>query len=489
MPADPTAADRAHEAALQKIESVRAAAGTHLDFGSPQFRALARIPDSLRTLPGLTRLTLNGTAVTDLLPLQGLAGLQVLSLYTTGVADLTPLHGLTGLRTLWLTRTEVADLTPLQSLTGLQRLSFGQTPVTDLAPLQHLTGLQWLASGETGVTDLTPLQGLTGLRTLLLALTAVTDLVPLQGLTGLRNLSLDQTAVADLTPLQHLTGLQTLSLEGTAVNDLSPLQGLTGLQGLSLEGSAVDDLRPIRDLPGLAHKDPDGPDFTGLFFSDTPAVRRDQQLARLDEIRDVADRTAQTQVYLRSLPPWPEPLPWPLANVLPEDGLPPLPVSDPMPMMVLTDEKLDLGHSPAGPGDPADAVRAGLQARLPATVGEGERRVAEGLAKADLATVRLRRVAGQLAHAGDTGSVAAYRRAFNRNAVIAIAYVATGIGDSNVGIVYGAAILPAAQFLLLHKDAIMATAPGWGEGGVRWLEYILIRAGQVVRNAQHGRDA
>ena len=80
MPDDPTAADRAYQAALQEIERVRAAGGTTLRFDRKEFRALDRIPDNLRSLPGLTDLDLTQTAV----------------------ADLSPLHGLTGLRTLWL---------------------------------------------------------------------------------------------------------------------------------------------------------------------------------------------------------------------------------------------------------------------------------------------------------------------------------------------------------------------------------------------------
>ena len=45
----------------------------------------------------------------------------------------------------------------------------------------------------------------------------------------------------------------------------------------------------------------------------------------------------------------------------------------------------------------------------------------------------------------------------------------------------------AARFLVAHKDAIMATAPAWGQTGAAWLECTLIRADQIVREAREKR--
>ena len=122
---------------------------------------------------------------------------------------------------------------------------------------------------------------------------------------ALTQLDLVNTEVRDLTPLAGLTGLQLLRLNQTAVQDLTPLAGLTGLQTLWLNRTAVQDLRPIRDLPQLGEVR-----VGGLGFRGTPAVARDAELRRLSEIGDSRERTRETLAYLKTLPPWPEPLPW-----------------------------------------------------------------------------------------------------------------------------------------------------------------------------------
>jgi hypothetical protein len=255
------AADHAFQAALKEIERVRAAVETSISFDREDCRALATIPDSVRDIPGLTGISLS--------------------------------------------RTQVSNLAPLRDLTGLQTLTLGQTAVANLAPLRGLTELRMLSVSRTAVADLAPLRGLTRLQVLYLSRSAVADLAPLRDLTGLQSLFLDQTAVADLAPLQGLTGLQVLYLSQTAVADLAPLRGLTELRRLSLNQTAVADMRPICLLEQLGK-----PRIGSLTFFGTPAIRHDPDLARLSEIVDDTDRTRQTLDYLRSLPPWPEPLPW-----------------------------------------------------------------------------------------------------------------------------------------------------------------------------------
>jgi hypothetical protein len=74
----------------------------------------------------------------------------------------------------------------------------------------------------------------------------------------------------------------------------------------------------------------------------------------------------------------------------------------------------------------------------------------------------------------------------HRNTILALAYVAGIMGEAAIGLVPGEVTIHAAQFLVLHKDAIMATAPAWGETGYRWLEYMLTRAQQVIDEARKG---
>ncbi len=180
-------------------------------------------------------LDLDGTAVSDLRPLQALTQLQMLSLRQTAVSDLRPLQTLIQLQYLYIRQTAVSDLRPLQTLTQLLSLSLQRTAVSDLLPLQALTRLQTLDLDQTTVSDLRPLQALTRLQTLFLSQTAVSDLRPLQALTHLQALYLDQTAVSDLRPLQALTQLEWLSLRQTAVSDDQVRELEKALPNLSID--------------------------------------------------------------------------------------------------------------------------------------------------------------------------------------------------------------------------------------------------------------
>lgn len=146
--------------------------------------------------------------------------------------------------------------------------------------IANIKGLERLNLAETSIRDLSPLAGITGLTDLWLFDTPVTDLSPIAGMTTLRELRIDQTGVSDLTALAGLTRLQVLNLNLTGVSDLRPLIG------------------------------PDKLGEGGLWFAGTPAMRLDENLARLSEIKDAKQRAREVLAYLKTLPPWPEPLPW-----------------------------------------------------------------------------------------------------------------------------------------------------------------------------------
>jgi hypothetical protein len=187
------------------------------------------------------------------------------------------------LRVLHFDKTQIADITPLQGLENLQALGLTNTQVADITPLKDLGNLQALHLSALQVADITPLQGLVNLQRLVLTLIGVSDIAALQGLVNLQLLNLHDTRVADITPLQSLENLQTLILDGTQVADL----------------------RPIADLPRLG----DGP-LGSLRFTNTPAARATPELTRLAQIKDDEQRTRDTLAYLKTLPPWPDPLPW-----------------------------------------------------------------------------------------------------------------------------------------------------------------------------------
>jgi internalin A len=343
------AARAAYAAAQELIAETIETGEAKISFNLEVFRALTHIPPEIDYIEGLIELDLKKTMVSDLSPTRDLTGLQKLNLSQTDVNDLSPISGLTQLKILDLDQTKVVDLSPISGFAELGMLSFDRTGVSDLSaihglielnylslaetdvhdlsPLRDLilllslridrsqvvdlsiiaklSGLQALSISQLPVSDLSPINGLSLLQYLYLSDTSIKDLSPIRELTKLKSLWLNRTRVNDLSPIQSLISLKTLSLMQTEVSNLAPIQKLTGLDTLWLTGTEVTDLRPLIEMEELG-SGADG----GLWFSHTPAVREDHNLARLDLIADNQQRAKETLAYLKTLPPWPEPLPW-----------------------------------------------------------------------------------------------------------------------------------------------------------------------------------
>ncbi len=135
-----TEAEKAYDAAVAEIESVREATHDVLNLDKRKFHALTEIPPQISDLTGLQTLFLRNTQVTDLTPLQAISGLQVLNLGNTQVTDLGPLENLKELGVLSVNRTQLSDLRPvagdnkLGTLKGDVRLYFEDTPATRATP-------------------------------------------------------------------------------------------------------------------------------------------------------------------------------------------------------------------------------------------------------------------------------------------------------------------------------------------------------------------
>jgi hypothetical protein len=289
-----TDAEKAYAAAVDEIGRVLEAGEAQLKLGQREFHALDRLPPEIALLKDLISLDLDNTQVSDLTPLAKLTALQSLRLNSTQVSDLTPLAKLTALEILCLHNTQGSDLTPLAKLTALETLWLDDTQVSDLTLLAKLTALQSLTLSNTQFSDFTPLAKLTALQTLWLS----------------------NTQVSDLTILAKLTALQTLLLFNTNVSDLTPLAKLTALRILSLDSTHVSDLRPVLNLQQLVEG------CGGLSFTLTPFAGANDETRRLAAIENDQQRVRETMAYLKTLPPWPEPLPWEDSD--PEDIFPPL---------------------------------------------------------------------------------------------------------------------------------------------------------------------
>lgn len=173
----------------------------------------------------------------------------------------------------------------------------------------------------------------------------VPDLASLRGLLGLQVFSLGEIQVQDCDPLRGLTELESLSLAQTLVEDLTPLLNLPNLRRLFLDGSQVLDLRP---KPGPHRTEARGGFVERLSFADTPAARATPDLARLAQIDNATECAARTGVDLKTLPPYPELLPWYGAVSDPAQDMP---ANSPAPLQVT---EVDGVLRPASLGDGLD---------------------------------------------------------------------------------------------------------------------------------------
>lgn len=460
---------------------------------------------------------------------------------------------------------EIADCT------ALLRLDLSETRISDLSPISGLTELKMLLLSLTNVRDLTPLAGLIALERLTLDLTKVHDLSPISGLTALKSLFLSGTQIDDLSPLSGLISLEQLYLIHVPASDISPLSNLNALKEINLGGSQARDLRPISRLESYAS----GGSLQSLYFDPIPALDHDPELRALSKIEDNRDRTRRTLDYLRSLPPYPQPLPW-----LPPQA--PAPIA--RPLLLLADDRVDVAPATADAECRDDPIRETLYNRLPdllnalarhanryqqldaplrrllhevqtpfaeadflalhldilsltdihlaqdslptaeridaecdtalravlrvapgVTIGQpdvvlleqrldahlrkaapqqqnpAERQITAALADTpDLATERARHWARATAAGSDSGRIAGLRHDFTRNLILLLGGCTVTVGHAAAGIIANEGLRHAALFLTLHKDAILATAPAWGETGYIWASYVIDRAQQIL---------
>ena len=513
-----SAAQDAYTAALAEIDRVRASGDTKLDLSEGRFRALTTLPPEIGSLTRLQRLDLSQTQIVDITPLQILTGLQGLDLDHTQIADITPLQNLTGLQELTLSHTQIADITPLQNLTGLQVLFLSHTQIADITPLQNLTGVQVLDLSHSQVADITPLQNLTGLQSLHLSHTQVADLRPVAQLDSLATGMFSGLSFTDIPATRQDPKLAELAAikdrKDRTARTLAYLKTLPPLPDplpwdIPAQDPGKPDPTPPEPTPpapdaaprivlrpdwrlDLDHATPTGDDLAdpikARLYARLPAAVA--KLARFHNHPEIGDpfealtalvtvpfeQADMLDIHLQLGALW---------DVKEADAAKPEPERLGPDCMAALNGVLRIGPGVTMDHPDVEALEArGIdyaRTRQPATVAEGERRVAEGLSRdSAIATDHARQAAGHLARAGDTGRVAAIRRGFVRNVAIALGLVA----DAATGHVAGEVVTAAARFLVLHKDAIMAVAPSWGQTGYAWAEYLLIKADRILRDAQ-----
>ncbi len=264
-----------------------------------------------------------------------------------------------------LSKLPIDDLNPLigalKQVKGLWSLDFTGTNVTDLSPLIELPELQNLALMHTPVQNLSAIAGLQSLQSLDIDRTEIRDLTQLKDLFELQYLYTSSTNVSSIQALQSCQKLAGLFISDSNVSDLSPIMDLENLEQLAVRSTQVADLRPVLSLP--KSRTDTTPGIYYLDFKNTPATENDPTLADLSQIENNGERIEETLAYLKTLPPWPEPLPW--ERKIAEETAPEQDSATPL---AWTESGMDLQTETLGPDD--DPVRQILLEDLRANVGK-----------------------------------------------------------------------------------------------------------------------
>ncbi len=193
--------------------------------------------------------------------------LEEVNISYTPIADITPLRTLNQLRKLSLAGTAVKSLHPLQYSGSLIELDISQTPIQDIEVITNFNKLEKLSASYTAINNIDPLSHAYELNVLQLSNTAIKDITPLSELENLRILDLSNTLINQLSPLAKLKQLQQLHLDFTAVKSISDLSGLNALNLLHISNTEISDLSPLQDLTELKRVYCDNSNVTAVMAS------------------------------------------------------------------------------------------------------------------------------------------------------------------------------------------------------------------------------
>lgn len=296
-------AQRAYQNAQDVIRQAADEGLREIRLAGVRFHGLTEIPKDISKLTDLRVLKINETDVTDLTPIASLTRLHTLDLSRCCATDLAPIAGLSGLRRLYLDDNLdfVQDISPLSQLTDLERLSLQQCFLTDLTPLSSLTNLTYLNLKHTRATDISALATLSKLEHLWLP-SGTEDISALEGLTRLLQLDLSGPKCTSFAALSGMVLMRSLNLSNSYFRDLSVLSDHSCLTNLNLNSTYVEDLGPLRAMVSLIAPVQDRrlgrSRQQRLQFRGTPAVQRDQTLARIAEISSPTARALALFLYL-----------------------------------------------------------------------------------------------------------------------------------------------------------------------------------------------
>jgi Leucine-rich repeat (LRR) protein len=126
-----------------------------------------RIPDSIRSVPWLTRLSCRASGLQTLSGVEWLPNLEIIQADRSGISDLRPLRALRKLEGLDLEHCPLQFLDGIEGCTTLLNLYLSHTNISSIGQIRSLTSLEYIFINGTRVNSLDEMPDLPNLKRLL----------------------------------------------------------------------------------------------------------------------------------------------------------------------------------------------------------------------------------------------------------------------------------------------------------------------------------
>lgn len=207
--------------------------------------------EPVASLKKLQRITVNGAAIVDFSPLNGLPDLTRVEAYSTAMGpNLQWMSNLTKVSYLKIRAgQDLVSFEGIPTMPGLRSIEIHGASPADLTPLTALAALTSLTLQNSKLPDLTPLTGLPKLEKLNLYGSTIQDFSPLTGCSTLTELSIYATKGANFADIGKLTQLTNLQAGHTTLDDIAWITNITNLKVFRTFNEKITDYSPLTKLP------------------------------------------------------------------------------------------------------------------------------------------------------------------------------------------------------------------------------------------------
>lgn len=231
----------------------------------------------LNQFPGLTKLYLDSTGISDLSFLKSMSDLERLFLHDldlsgdrsvpigfckklkvlncdeTGLSDISWADGLSDLEEFSAIQCSLLDIRAVSSLGNLKKICMGSNQITDIRALGGCENLEYADFSNNQIQSIDALTGKEKLNTLILDTNMISDLSALKDSLSLTEVRLKNNQIMDISVLGGCERLQALDVENNRITDLSGLGNCTALELLSLSKNQITSLDACERMIKLKH--------------------------------------------------------------------------------------------------------------------------------------------------------------------------------------------------------------------------------------------